>query len=579
MVTPQQWERISAVFREVSALPPDQRDAHLTDACPDEALRREVRTLLANHDPAGRFMEVDASIIGRSFRQYRIVEEIGHGSMGQVYKARDTILDRTVALKLLPLYVRTDARARQRLVREAKTASALNHPNIVTIHEIAHDEKEDVDFIVMEHVLGKTLAALIPPTGLSVERALDYAKQIAEALVAAHGASVLHGDLKPVNIMVTEQGHVKLLDFGLAKAPEQGDAAKSDLFGTTAYMAPERVGVRLTDPRSEVFSFGLILHQMVSGEHPFGAGTPEQMATAIRDTSPKPLPAGVPQWFAEIVSRCLEKRADDRFQSMRDLLIELRESDAGNPGDASARPARRITGDDVESVRAIAARISYSNVGRSRQSLKELADLLTPGVSRRVHDAVTSALKDILLTIDMDGNAPAGTVRKVRLLTLDTFKAVMAGDLSACFQDGDLEELDLFMMDFSGAQLTGVSFKGCFLAGSDFRNSTLIHASFGGAKIRNVDFTKANLSDADFTDADWFNALGLTERQLLQVRRGSLRPCPPDVEAMHRYLAAHYVLSFETWSSREQEQLKTAWNEYLRPGGLRKVVAERRLNS
>jgi serine/threonine protein kinase len=521
-------------------------------------------------------MGVDASVTGKTLRQYRIIEEIGHGSMGQVYKAHDTILDRTVALKLLPPYVRSDARARQRLVREAKTASALNHPNIVTIHEIAHDEKEDVDFIVMEYVIGKTLGVLIPPEGLAVERALDYAKQIADALAAAHGAGILHGDLKPVNLMVTEQGRVKLLDFGLARARtgEQGDAAKSELFGTTAYMAPERLGTRLSDPRSEVFSFGLILHQMLGGEHPFGAGTPEQMASAIRDEDHKPLPSEVPTWFAEIVYRCLEKRCDDRFQSMRDVLIELRESDAGNNGPGSTHASPRVTGAELETVRAIAARISYSNVGRSRQALNELADLAVHKGSPPVRDAVTSALRDVLLTIDMDGNAVAGTVRKVRKLTLDTLKATLSGDLAACFQDGDLEELDLFMMDFSGAQLVGVSFKGCFLAGADFRGSHLAGARFGGAKIRNVDFTEANLLGADFTDADWFNALGLTERQLLQIRQGSLRACPADTQAMHRYLAAHYLLPFESWPSHHQEQLKATWGEYLRPGGLRDFVAQ-----
>ncbi len=174
----------------------------------------------------------------------------------------------------------------------------------------------------------------------------------------------------------------------------------------------------------------------------------------------------------------------------------------------------------------------------------------------------------------MDGNAVAGTVRKVRQLTLDTLKAATAGDLRACFQDGDLEELDLFMMDFSGAQLASMSFKGCFLAGADFRGSNLATARFEGAKIRNADFMEANLLDADFTDADWFNAIGVTEHQLTQVRRGSLRACPPDAQAMHRYLAAHYVLPFDSWPSHHQEQLKATWVEYLRPRGLRELVAQ-----
>jgi serine/threonine protein kinase len=568
-VTPQQWERISELFAEAAQLPPDQRDAYLIQVCSDEAIRRQVHSLLAQ---PRRFMGIDPTVVGRTLHQYRIIEQIGHGSMGQVYKAHDMSLDRLVALKLVPSDVRSHPRFRDRLIREAKSASQLNHPNIVVIHEIAYDEKEDLEFVVMEYVAGKTLGGVTPPQGLPVNRAVEYALQIASALALAHDSGLLHGDLKPDNIMITEQGHAKLLDFGLARTltGEIGDPRKSDVFGTIKFMAPERQGVRLTDPRSEIFSFGLILHQMLSGEHPFGDGTPDEISAAIKNESERPLPSRVPERLSNIVHRCLEKKPEDRFQSMQEVLSALRHD---GPQGAAVSTSPTLLDGEVEKVRTIAARITYSNVTASRQALSELAALATHNASRPVRDAVTSALRDVILTLDLDGNVVAGTVRKVRKLTLDALKASTAGDLAACFKDGEIEELELFMMDFSGAQLTGTSFKGCFLVGSDFRGSNLASASFEGAKIRNVDFTEANLLEADLTDADWFNALDLTEQQLSGVRRETLRACPADEQAMHRYLADHYVLPFGSWPSRHQEQLKATWTEYLRPGGLCDLVA------
>jgi serine/threonine protein kinase len=569
-VTPQQWEQISELFAEASRLPPDQREAYLTQACSDELIRQHVTALLAQ---PRRFLGIDPTVTGRTLRQYRILEQIGHGSMGQVYKAHDMSLDRLVALKLVPSDVRSNPRFRDRLIREAKSASRLDHPNIVVIHEIAYDEKEDLDFIVMEYIPGKTLVDVIPPAGLPTGQALDYALQIASALALAHESRLLHGDLKPANIMITELGRVKLLDFGLARTltAEISDPTKSDLFGTIAFMAPERQGVSLTDPRSEIFSFGLILHQMLSGEHPFGTGTPDEISAAIKSGSERPLPARIPEWLSKIVHRCLEKDPADRFQSVYEVLSAL--SSGGLPQAMPISDSSALPRGELKKVHAIAERITFSNVTASRHALRELAELAAHNASRPLRDAVSSALRDILLTLDLDGSVVPGTVRKVRKLTLDALQASTSGDLAAWFKDGELEELEFFMMDFSGAQLAGTRFKGCFLAGSDFRGSNLAGACFEGANIRNVDFAESNLPDADFTDADWFNALNLTERQLAGVRRDTMRTCPADEQAMHRYLADHYVLPFGSWPSRHQEQLQATWKEYLRPGGLRDLVA------
>ncbi len=569
-MTPQQWEQISELFAEASRLPPDQREAYLIQVCSDEVIRQHVTALLAQ---PGRFLGIDPTVTGRTLRQYRILEQIGHGSMGQVYKAHDMSLDRLVALKLVPSDVRSNPSFRERLIREAKAASRLDHPNIVVIHEIAYDEKNDLDFIVMEYIPGKTLGGLTPAEGLPVNRALDYALQIASALALAHESCVLHGDLKPTNIMITEQGRVKLLDFGLARTftSKVDDPRKSDLFGTIAFMAPERQGVPLTDPRSEIFSFGLILHGMLSGEHPFGTGTPDEISAAIKNERERPLPARVPEWLSTIVHRCLEKEPEDRFQSVHEILSALSQNSL--PQAITISASKTLSRGELEKVRAIVARITYSNVSASREALNELAALATRDASVLIREAVTLALRDVILTLDDDGNVVAGTVRKVRQLTLAALKVSTAGDLAKCFKNGELEDLDLFMMDFSSAQLAGTSFQRCFLVGSDFTGSNLARVCLEEAKVRNVAFTGANLLNADFTDADWFNALGLTEHQLTQVRRDTLRACPTDEPAMHRYLADHYVLPFESWPSRHQEQLRATWSKHLRPGGLRDLVA------
>lgn len=289
-----QWERISQIFNETAKLHPSLRSAYLERVCPDSAMRAEVESLLTHHKPEP-FMGVYPSFDGVVLGHYRMIEPIGQGSMGQVYKAEDVTLGRIVAAKLLAPWVTGVSGFRERLLHEAKCASAFNHPNIVIVHEIVCEQ--GVDFIVMEYVQGTTLQQLISPGGLSVEWALYYAIEIADALETAHAAGILHGDLKPVNIMVTENNRVKLLDFGLARALAPDPPAVEQLsqpFGTRAYMAPECFRNRLNDERSEIFTLGLILHQMLSGKHPFGEGTPNEISNAIQRDEPTPLPPRVP---------------------------------------------------------------------------------------------------------------------------------------------------------------------------------------------------------------------------------------------------------------------------------------------
>jgi len=289
-------------------------------------------------------------MIGRTILHYRVVEKIAEGGMGVVYKARDLHLDRFVALKILPADRVSDPDRKLRFIQEAKAASSLNHPNIVTIHDIA--EEGGTDFIVMEYVSGKTIDQRIGRWGLRVSDALNYAVQISDALAKAHSAGVIHRDLKPSNIMVNDDGVVKILDFGLAKLKEviQSDelastatneagekpvTEKGTIMGTVAYMSPEQAESRTVDARSDIFSFGSMLYEMLTGRRAFQGDGKISTLSAILSKEPAPLSVEVPRDLEKIVARCLRKNPDRRFQHMEDLKVALEElkeeSDSGRP--------------------------------------------------------------------------------------------------------------------------------------------------------------------------------------------------------------------------------------------------------
>jgi len=577
-LTPSQWERVKQVFAEAAKLDESSRAAYLKGLGKNEnPVRQEVESLLAHHDPGRDFLDVHSSVGSTVLAHYEVGEQIGQGGMGLVYRARDRRLDRWVALKLLPPWAVAHPHLRQRLLREAQCASALDHPNIVTVHGIEQDR--GVDFIVMEYVHGKTLQSLIPARGLPVKDALHFGVQIAEALSAAYAKGILHGDLKPLNIMVTEDRRVKLLDFGLAAAlssadPQSGEAEPPERFGTRVYMAPEQLDGLHPDPRSEIFSLGLILHQMLGGKHAFGPGGREETVTAMLTKAPRHLPERVPASVVNLVYRCLQKNPAERPASMQEVLFELKNCRARESGPEEGADDA-IPSDEVRRVRAIARRIGYDSIARSRTALTDLERLLK-NASPQVRGAAASVLREVILTVDQGRTGLSDPVREVRKLTLDALRACAPGGLAECFQDRGLEHLDLYGMNFAGERLTGMSFQASFLVAASFQKCDLRGATFAGAWIRNGNFAEADLSGADMTDADWFNALGLTENQLRSIRPHTLLDCPADIPAMHHYLAARYVYPFESWSTQIQEEIKAAWNEYLRPGGLRDLAAGRR---
>jgi eukaryotic-like serine/threonine-protein kinase len=283
-------------------------------------------------------------MIGKSLRSYRIEAKLGAGGMGVVYKAVDSRLGRTAAIKILSTAALNSERER-RFVQEAKAASSLNHPNIVTIYDIDAQEIDGkpVQYIAMEYVAGETLDNLIGKKGLRIREVLKYAVQIAEALAAAHAAGIVHRDLKPSNVIVTPQGVVKILDFGLAKLSEPADAdafaetvhgeaspltEEGTILGTVAYMSPEQADGKKVDSRSDIFSFGSVLYEMVTGQRAFAGGSKLSSLSAVLYKDPKPASqtsAEIPPELDRIIGRCLKKDPERRWQTMADVKVALEE--------------------------------------------------------------------------------------------------------------------------------------------------------------------------------------------------------------------------------------------------------------
>jgi serine/threonine-protein kinase len=276
-------------------------------------------------------------MIGRTISHYQVIEKLGAGGMGEIYKAQDARLNRMVAIKVLTNASAGDSDRRRRFIQEAQAASALNHPNIITIYDIASDEESE--YMVMEYVAGKTLADLIPPGGVGVAKTLQYSVQMADALKAAHAAGIIHRDLKPGNVMVTESGLVKILDFGLAKismATHLTDETQTmgaapmtvagSILGTVAYMSPEQAQGKPVDPRSDIFSFGVVMYEMLTGSKAFAGDSAISTLTAILRDDVRPVAEqvqGVPQEVVEIIGLALRKDPKERWQSMQVLHTVL----------------------------------------------------------------------------------------------------------------------------------------------------------------------------------------------------------------------------------------------------------------
>jgi serine/threonine protein kinase len=330
-----EWERIREILDSALQLEPERREPYLDQACAgDTALRSEVESLIAASEQSGYLdrdplpsltptLNLTAVHVARTIGSYRIVDRIGKGGMGTVFKAVDSRLGRTVALKVIS-HKSGAGDEKIRFFREAKAASALNHPNIVTIYE--YDSDEALDFIAMEYIPGQTLHALLASEHpLPMKTLLGYALQSARAIAAAHAAGIVHRDLKTKNIMVTAEGTVKVLDFGLAKQSGLGgpETQSGAVMGTPGYMSPEQAKGEPADYRSDIFSFGVILYEIACGRRPFTGEDLPSTLYAVVHLDPPPVTPAAPKALAALIERCLSKNSEDRPQSMEEVCREL----------------------------------------------------------------------------------------------------------------------------------------------------------------------------------------------------------------------------------------------------------------
>jgi len=350
-MTPQHWQQVKQIFQSVLEYPPDERAAFLDEACASDAtLRSEVESLISSHDQADDSIEAMAggvaaqmfaddqtsSFVGGSIGPYKVIGHIGKGGMGEVYLAQDPRLGRRVAIKLLRREFARDEDRLRRFQQEAHAASALNHPNILTVYAI--EQVDSMYFIATEYVEGETLRQRMSST-MKLREVLDVAIQVASALSVAHQAHIVHRDIKPENIMIRADGYVKVLDFGLAKLaePKAGDTTAPTLpqvetepgvvMGTVSYMSPEQARGLSADARTDIWSLGVVLYEMVAGRQPFQGETASDVMALILQKEPLPLAhcsPEVPVELERIVRKALRKDKEERYQTVKDLLIDLR---------------------------------------------------------------------------------------------------------------------------------------------------------------------------------------------------------------------------------------------------------------
>ncbi len=369
-MTPERWKQITEIYTAALEFEESEQDAFLDKACADdESLRREIESLLAADRDAGDFIAENAvkdspslltiknSLSGQTLGHFKIISRIGSGGMGEVYLAKDTRLNRSVAVKALAFSFSAHQKYLQRFQTEAKAAATLNHPNIAVIYSV--EEIDGQPFFTMEYVEGKTLDRVIPKNGFEIKKFLELFTALADALAHAHENGIIHRDIKPGNIMITPMGVPKILDFGLAQIDRtkfEHEASTLDLtdpgqiLGTPAYMSPEQAEGEAVDHRSDIFSFGIVMYEALTEEKPFKGDNYASIIGNLMSKEPPPisdLKPETPFMLARLIMRCLEKERRKRFQTMREVRIILEEIkaavEAGISMDSSSAPTLSAT--------------------------------------------------------------------------------------------------------------------------------------------------------------------------------------------------------------------------------------------
>jgi eukaryotic-like serine/threonine-protein kinase len=449
-IPPDDWARVRAVFEHALTVPESERPGYVAGACSSSAhMRQQVERMLASHAKATAFLETPIAVSladltatnleGTQIGPYQLGARIGAGGMGEVYRARDTRLGRTVAVKVLPSHVANDPQARERFDREARAIAALNHPHICVLHDVGEatvpgDESPSDDqgtvtvrYLVMELLEGETLADRLTRGPLPLDEALQSAMEIASALNWAHKAGIIHRDLKPGNIFLVPTGGTspafttKLLDFGLAKqqhAPRlvgrmepahESVTRPADLtapgiiLGTVQYMAPEQIEGGWTDARTDVFAFGLVLFEMLTGRRAFEAESRRALMVAILDGDPPPLSAlqpAAPQWLEDFLQRCLAKNPDERWQTAQDVLLELQARHDSSPVPVPSSSTGGARAD---------ARAVVTTQGRPRRRV-----LLTAGIAASLVAVIAGTIVVMRLGPDVAESPPASAIAPQR---------------------------------------------------------------------------------------------------------------------------------------------------------------------
>jgi eukaryotic-like serine/threonine-protein kinase len=410
-MTPERWQQVKGVLQNVLEIAPPQRAAFLDRTCEgDASLRREVESLLAAGDKGrSSFLQSPPTMRlskGTRLGDYEIQSLLGVGGMGEVYRACDPRLRRDVAIKVLPSFVSSDPERLRRFEQEATAAAALNHPNILAVYQMG--THESAPYMVSELLEGETLREQIRRGRLAVRKAIDYAVQIARGLAAAHEKGIVHRDLKPENLFVTKDGRLKILDFGLAKLtkPQRGSEHSAStlgdetepgvVMGTVGYMAPEQVRGQAADHRADIFAFGAILYEMLSGKRAFQKPTSPETMTAILNEDPPGISQVVPNLppaLQRVVHRCFEKNPEQRFQSASDLAFALEALSDSRPVVALVHSGPRVSRRGVAAAVGGLAVLLALLMGLSRGKLREW--LRTPVGAPRIESLAVLPLQNL----------------------------------------------------------------------------------------------------------------------------------------------------------------------------------------